>query len=64
MEQDGVQNLFGRVFGSQSLPETYGGDSVTDSNLMTFLAMIEEKTNELLQVSGPIRLSISRWLNR
>eukprot|EP00903_Cladosiphon_okamuranus_P016522 g15243.t1 len=45
--KDGVQNLFGRVFGGETLPETVSG--VTDSNIMTFLGMIEEKTNNLLQ---------------
>lgn len=48
--QDGVQNLFGRVFGGEALPETVSGGSVTDSNIMTFLGMVEEKTNNLLQV--------------
>eukprot|EP00904_Undaria_pinnatifida_P006019 jgi/Undpi1/2547/HiC_scaffold_13.g05926.m1 len=48
--KDGVQNLFGRVFGGHALPETVGGGSVTDSNMMTFLGMIEEKTNALLQL--------------
>lgn len=48
--QEGVQNLFGRVFGDETLPETVSGGSVTDSNMMTFLGMIEEKTNSLLQV--------------
>lgn len=47
-KQDGVQNLFGRVFGGETLPETVSG--VTDSNIMTFLGMIEENTNNLLQV--------------
>ncbi|CAN0213863.1 unnamed protein product, partial [Ectocarpus sp. 13 AM-2016] len=47
--KDGVQNLFGRVFGGEALPETVSGGSVTDSNMMTFLGMIEEKTNSLLQ---------------
>lgn len=45
-----MQNLFGRVFGGEALPETVSGGSVTDSNMMTFLGMIEEKTNSLLQV--------------
>lgn len=45
-----MQNLFGRVFGGEALPETVSGGSVTDSNMMTFLGMIEEKTNNLLQV--------------
>lgn len=44
-----MQNLFGRVFGGEALPETVSGGSVTDSNIMTFLGMIEEKTNNLLQ---------------
>lgn len=46
-----MQHLFARVFGSDSLLETFSADTtVTDSNMMTFLGMIEEKTNELLQV--------------
>ncbi|CAM9484441.1 unnamed protein product [Scytosiphon promiscuus] len=47
--KDGVQQLFGRVFDGEALPETVSGGSVTDSNMMTFLGMIEEKTNTLLQ---------------
>lgn len=51
IEQDGVQNLFGHVFGDQSLPENISGDTVTDGNMMMYLGMIEEKTNQLLQAS-------------
>ena len=45
-----MHNLFGSVHGGEVLPETVGGGNTTDSNIMTFLGMIEEKTNSLLQV--------------
>lgn len=50
--QDGVRSLLGHVFGDKSLPESVRGDTVTESNMMTYLGMIEEKTNQLLQVKG------------
>lgn len=59
-----MQNLFGRVFGGEPLPETVSGGSVTDSNIMIFLGMIEEKTNSLLQVcmrTPRLRLGMRFW---
>ena len=47
----GVENLFSRIgCYSEGIAEMLGNQGVTDSNIMQYLGIIEQRTNEILQM--------------
>lgn len=47
----GVQAIFERIGCScEVIPELFGSNGVTDSNMMTYLGVIEQRTNEVMQM--------------
>jgi hypothetical protein len=47
----GIQSIFDRIgCNTESLPELIGSTGVTESNIMLYLGVIEQRTNEVLQM--------------
>jgi coiled-coil domain-containing protein 63/114 len=46
--KSGIQSIFARI-GASSVDEMLGNQGVTDSNMMQYLGIIEQKTSEILQ---------------
>jgi predicted nucleic acid-binding Zn-ribbon protein len=47
----GVQSIFDRIgCNTESVQETLGTHGVTESNMMQYLGIIEQRTNEILQM--------------
>lgn len=49
--KQGIQSIFSRIgCASTSVEETLGNQGVTESNMMQYLGIIEQRTNEILQM--------------
>ena len=47
----GIQSIFDRIgCNTDEIPELFGSDGVTESNMMHYLGVIEQRTNEVLQM--------------
>lgn len=45
----GISSIFDRIgCSTESVPELIGSDSVTESNMMHYLGVVEQRTNEIL----------------
>ena len=45
----GIQSIFERIgCSTDNIPELIGSDTVTESNMMHYLGVIEQRTNEVL----------------
>lgn len=52
-----IQNIFGRI-GASSVDEMLGNQGVTDSNMMQYLGIIEQKTSEILQAYAKSQMGL------
>jgi coiled-coil domain-containing protein 63/114 len=47
----GIQSIFDRIgCNTELVPELIGSTNVTESNMMYYLGVIEQRTNEVLQM--------------
>jgi hypothetical protein len=60
----GIQSIFDRIgCNTESVQETLGTHGVTESNMMQYLGIIEQRTNEILQMYSACQSKVILFLN-
>jgi hypothetical protein len=58
--KNGIQSIFARIgAGSTSVDEMLGNQGVTESNMMQYLGIIEQRTSEILQAYAASQIGLS-----
>jgi hypothetical protein len=58
--KNGIQSIFARIgAGSASVDEMLGNQGVTESNMMQYLGIIEQRTSEILQAYAASQIGLS-----